>query len=1083
MKGKIRRMRSRLLLLSMLLLLVSIGVSAQRITVKGNVSDSYGEPVIGATVMEKGDKTNGVVTDLDGNFSIAVGKGRKLVVTYIGMKAKEVSAVAGTVMKIVLQDDAQMLGEVEVVAVGYGNARKKDLTGAISSVGENTLKNIPVTSAASAITGRLAGVSVMTSEGSPDAAVNIRVRGGGSITQSNEPLFIVDGFEVSGIDDIPPTDIESIDVLKDASSTAIYGAKGANGVILVTTKSGRVGKTEVTFNASVGFNRFYNPTEVLSPYEYVYLQRELDPSENAGFFDRYGRWEDVDIYMSKEGTDWQDLVFNNTGIKQNYNLNISGGSEDLIYSLSYTHDDESYIMNSSNFKRDNLNVKITKKFGKKLRLDFNGKMTHRAIDGPSVSNGSKLRDAVKYPVIGTLTDLTEEDVAGDDALVFENISNLNDPLFNIKNEYKKQTKFNNSYNVALVWDVINGLQWRAEGAYGYTYDRTDNIWLARTGIANGRGGNPVAKREYWNGNNWTLRSTMNYNLKIAKKHRIDLMAGVEAKSSEKDKMEINADYFPKDYTVDNILAMWNSGTSEPTYTTIDEPNRSMSYFGRANYILNDRYYLTFTLRADGTNVFAPGNQWGIFPAASAAWRISDESFMELTKNWMSNLKLRASFGKSGNARVGSFWRQTYSPVTNIKYLYYQNGTGQSGLQPSTRLRNENLTWESKFSTNIGLDMGFWDNRVNMTLDFYNDITKDLIMEVQLPSNSGYRTQYQNLGQTTNRGVELSLNANLVQTKDFFLDFNFNIAFNKNKVDKLATDEPMIITNGGSSDVGKDNYRIIVGQEVGAIYGYVCDGFYSFDDFTYDSGTQRWIQNTDAEGNYTSSNPNVAGLLDKSGQYYGPGHLKLKDLDGNGVVDEKDRRVIGRTMPKHTGGFSLTAGWKGFDLTAMFNWSYGNDVFNVNKIDYTSYVGAKRYQNMSTEMNLANRFTTIDPETGQNIYYGKFANPERLQEINANATKWHPLMNNSVTTDWAVEDGSFLRLGTLTLGYTLPKVWTRKFGVKNLRIYATGNNLLCLTGYSGQDPEVNTSSNRMVSGYDKSAYPKSRSYILGLNVTF
>ena len=1083
MKGKTRKTGSRLLLLSALLLFVSIGALAQNITIKGNVVDSYGEPVIGATVMEKGNKTNGVVTDLDGNFSITMNKGKKIIVTYIGMKSEEVNAVAGKVLKIVLQDDAQMLGEVEVVAVGYGNARKKDLTGAISSVGESTLKNIPVTSAASAITGRLAGVSVMTSEGSPDAAVNIRVRGGGSITQSNEPLFIVDGFEVSSISDIPPTDIESIDVLKDASSTAIYGAKGANGVILVTTKSGRVGKTEVTFNASVGLNRFYNPTEVLSPYEYVYLQRELDSSENAGFFDRYGRWEDVDIYMSKVGTDWQDLVFNNTGVKQNYNLNISGGSEDLIYSLSYTHDDESYIMKSSNFKRDNLNVKITKKFGKKLRLDFNGKMTHQVIDGPSVSSGSKLRDAVKYPVIGTLTDLTEEDLAGDDALVFENISNLNDPLFNIKNEYKKQTKFNNSYNVALVWDVIKGLQWRAEGSYGYTFDRTDNIWLARTGTANGRGGNPVAKREYWNGNNWTLRSTINYNLNIAKKHRIDLMAGIEAKSSEKDKMEINADYFPKDYTVDNILAMWNSGTSEPTYTTIDEPSRSMSYFGRANYILNDKYYLTFTLRADGTNVFAPGKKWGIFPAASAAWRVSDESFMESTKDWMSNLKLRASFGKSGNARVGSFWRQTYSPVTNIKYLYYQNGTGQSGLQPSTRLRNENLTWESKYSTNVGLDMGFWNNRVNMTFDFYNDITKDLIMEVQLPSNAGYRTQYQNLGQTTNRGVELSLNANLVQTKDFFLDFNFNIAFNKNKVNKLATDEPMIITNGGSSEVGSDNYRIIVGQEVGLIYGYVCDGFYSFDDFTYDNKTQRWIQNTDAEGNYTSSNPNAASLLDKGGQYYGPGHLKLKDLDGNGIVDEKDRKVIGHTMPKHTGGFSFSAGWKGFDLTAMFNWSYGNDILNVNKIDYTSYVGAKRYQNMSSEMSLANRFTTIDPVTGQNIYYGKFANPERLQEINAGATIWHPLMNNSVTTDWAVEDGSFLRLGTLTLGYTLPKVWTRKFGVKNLRVYATGNNLLCLTGYSGQDPEVNTSSNRMVSGYDKSAYPKSRSYIFGLNVTF
>lgn len=754
--------------------MIPIEALAQRITVEGIVTDSNGEPIIGATVIEKGNKTNGVVTDLDGKFSITVSEKKKvLVITYIGMKPQEVVSQPGKLLKVKMEDESQLLDEVVVVSVGYGNARKRDLTGAISSVGENTLKNIPVTSASSALTGRLAGVSVITSEGSPDASVSIRVRGGGSITQSNEPLFIVDGFEVSGIDDIPPTDIESIDVLKDASSTAIYGAKGANGVILVTTKSGRTGRTEVSFNASVGFSRMYNQTEVLSPYEYVYLQRELDSSDNAGFFDKFGRWEDINNYKARVGTNWQDMLFGNTGIKQNYNLNISGGSKDLIYSLSYTHDDESYIMSVSNFKRDNLNLKLTKKFGDKLRLDFNAKMTNRVVDGPSVSSGSKLRDAIKYPNIGTLTDLSDEDLAGDDEILIENISNLNDPMFNITNEYKKQTKFNNNYNVALIWNIIKGLEWRAEGTYGYSYDRTDNIWLANTGEANSKAGQPVARRQYWNGNNWALRTILNYKFDIQKKHRFGIMAGWEAKHSQRDEMEINADYYPADYTVDNILAMWNNGTSEPTYTTIEEPSRSMSYFGRLNYIFNDRYYLTFTLRSDGTNVFAPGNKWGIFPAGSLAWRISDEKFMDSVRNWFNNLKLRASYGKSGNARVGSYWRQTYSPVTNTKNLYYQNEIGQSSLQPSTRLRNENLTWESKYSTNLGLDMTFW-NRLNVTFDFYNDVTKDLIMEIQLPSVSGYRTQYQNLGQTTNRGVELSLNANLINKKDFFLDFNFNI---------------------------------------------------------------------------------------------------------------------------------------------------------------------------------------------------------------------------------------------------------------------------------------------------------------------
>lgn len=841
MKRKLRKTRSWLFFVWILCLVVPIRAFAQGFVVKGVVVDSNEEPIIGATVIEKGNKTNGVITDMDGQFSITVSNKKKvLVITYIGMKPQEVTAQPGKYLNIKMEDEAQLLDEVVVVSVGYGNARKRDLTGAISSVGENTLKNIPVTSASSALTGRLAGVSVITSEGSPDASVSIRVRGGGSITQSNEPLFIVDGFEVSGIDDIPPTDIESIDVLKDASSTAIYGAKGANGVILVTTKSGRTGRTEVSFNASVGFSRMYNETEVLSPYEYVYLQRELDSSDSAGFFDRFGRWEDIENYKGREGTNWQDMLFGNTGIKQNYNLNISGGSKDLIYSLSYTHDDESYIMSVSNFRRDNLNLKLTKKFGDKLRLDFNAKMTNRVIDGPSVSSGSKLRDAVKYPNVGTLVDLSDEDLAGDDEILIENISNLNDPMFNITNEYKKQTKFNNTYNVALVWNVIKGLEWRAEGTYGYSYDRTDNIWLANTGEANGKAGQPVARRQYWNGNNWTLRTVLNYKFDIQKKHRFDIMAGWEAKHSQRDEMEINADYYPVDYTVDNILAMWNNGTSEPTYTTIEEPSRSMSYFGRLNYIFNDRYYLTFTLRSDGTNVFASGNKWGIFPAGSLAWRISDEKFMDPVRSWFSNLKLRASYGKSGNARVGSYWRQTYSPVTNTKNLYYQNEIGQSSLQPATRLRNENLTWESKYSTNIGLDMTFW-NRVNLTLDLYNDVTKDLIMEIQLPSNSGYRTQYQNLGQTTNRGLELSLNANLINKKDFFLDFNFNIAFNKNRVDALyGSDDTEMIVNGDKVEVGSDNYRVFVGQEVGLMYGYVCDGMYTFDDFNYDPATQRWV---------------------------------------------------------------------------------------------------------------------------------------------------------------------------------------------------------------------------------------------------
>ena len=1066
-------------LLTVVLLLASIVAYAQGGAVSGQVKDPLGEPVIGATVAEAGNPKNATVTDLNGHFTLTLSpRGRQVTVTYVGMKPQTISARPGSALAVSLQDDDNALSEVEVVAVGYGVARRRDLTGSISSVGEKTLKHITTTNAASAITGRLAGVNVVTTQGSPDADVKIRVRGGGSITQNNEPLYIVDGFQVSGISDIPPTDIESVDVLKDASSTAIYGAKGANGVILVTTKSGHAGKTEVSFNATLGWNRFYRETEVLSPYEYVYFQRELDPSKNASFFDRYGRWEDVDIYKSREGTDWQKKLFDRTGFKQSYNVNINGGSKDLVYSLSYTHDDETYIMQTSDFRRDNLNLKLKKDFTDYLHLDFNAKMTTRTINGTSVSAGWKLRDCTLFAPIGTLTDLGIDDLGDTGDLSYENISNLQDPFYNVANEYKKQRLFNNTYNLGLTWDITKWLSWRVEGIYGFSFNRTDNIFLANTGTANQRSGFPVATRQYSDGNNYTLRTMLNFNHHFGK-HHVDAMVGMEAYHADSNNQRIESDYYPLDYTVDNILAMWNNGTSEPTYTTISEPSRTQSYFGRANYVYAGKYYLTFTLRADGTNVFSPGNKWGVFPAFAGAWRISDEEFMTSTKDWLDNLKLRVSHGVAGNARVGSYWRQTYGAMTSANRLYYLDEVGQSALQPTTVLRNDQLTWETKHSTNVGLDVTVFNKKLDVAIDWYNDVTKDLIMSVQLPSNSGYNTQYQNLGQTTNRGIEFTVNANLIQKKDFYLDANFNISFNKNKVDKLygADNDEMILTDGsGGFFIGNDDYRVFVGDEVGLMYGYVYDGMYGFDDFTFNDETKRWVLN---DGVVDSR-----GVLANSGGYFGPGHIKLRDLSNDGKIDpDNDRRIIGRAQPKHTGGFGINMGYRGFDLTALFNWSYGNDILNMNKIDYNSFHGSQRYKNMTTLMCLENRFTTIDPETGLNIFYGEYANPARLQELNQGKSMWNPLMNNSIITDWAVEDGSYLRLGTLTLGYSLPRSVLRYMGARNLRVYATATNLFCITGYSGQDPEVSTHSNNLVMGYDRSAYPKAKTWVVGVNLTF
>ena len=1077
MKQKNAKMKGRLFLCLVLLFLVPVGMFAQTITVKGVVTDAFDEPVIGATVTQKGAKSTGTMTDLDGNFTLSVPANSTLVISYIGAETQEVKAVAGKTMTIKLKDSSQALDEV--VVIGYGAQRRADLTGSVASVGASTLKDIPVTSAAAAITGRLAGVNVTTTQGSPDASISIRVRGGGSITQDNNPLFIVDGFEAANINDIPPGDIESIDILKDASSTAIYGAKGANGVILVTTKTGKAGKMKLSFDTSVGFSKMYNQYPVMSPYEYVYMQKELDPNENAGFFDRYGRWEDANIYKSVVGENWQDKLFGRTGVKQNYTISMMGGDEKMTYNINYIRDDEEYIMIGSGYVRDNINAKFTRQINKALKLDFQSKLTRTVINGASVSSGSKLRDAIRFPVVKMLEQLTENDL--DDGFDVGNIAQLNNPYYNIANEHKKQMQFTNSYNAGLNWEVIKGLNLRAEGIYSYIFNRTDNIFLNKTGEASGKGGMPVSKRMYQDGFRYTVRGLASYRTTFAKSHNMDVTVGVEFNSNEKNKMDISSDYYPVDFTVENVQSMWHEGNSQPTYTTVDEPSRTESFFGRINYNYKSRYYLTATTRYDGTNVFASGNKWGLFPAGSLAWRISEEPFMQPYKEWLDNLKLRVSYGLAGNARVNPYWRQTYAAVTNSKYLYYPGEKPQSSLQPERTLRNEKLTWETKHSANVGLDINLFSSRLNFTIDVYKDVTKDLILKIQLPSTSGYQEQFQNLGQTTNKGIEFTVDGTMLQGKDYSLGMNFNIAFNKNNVDFLYGDPentPLISSSNAmtGNDFGRDNYRTFVGKEIGLIYGYKVDGAYSFDDFTFNHGTNRWELNSNVV--------DCREVFSSSGNYFGPGHIKIKDLNGDDNIDaDNDRTVIGHALPKFTGGFSLNGQWKGFDLAAMFNFSYGNDVLNANKMDYTTYTGSKRHQNMSTLMNLSDRFTTIDPVTGFNIYHDKHANPELLKELNKNAKIWHPLENGMATTDWAVEDGSFLRFSNLTIGYTLPRPLIQKVGLQNLRVYGTVNNLYVWTKYSGQDPEVDTSGDVLRPGTDLSAYPKARTYLFGLNVTF
>ena len=504
---------------------------------------------------------------------------------------------------------------------------------------------------------------------------------------------------------------------------------------------------------------------------------------------------------------------------------------------------------------------------------------------------------------------------------------------------------------------------------------------------------------------------------------------------------------------------------------------TMGAYLKLNWNYDNIYFFEFSGRYDGSSRFAKGNRWGFFPGMALAWRISQEKFMKQTEDWLDNLKLRVSYGSVGNARVNSYWRQDYKMESSANRQYYLNETVQSALKLQNTLRNENLTWETKLSSNVGIDASLFNSRLNVTVDFYNDITKDLILRMDLPSNSGYEYQYQNVGRSTNRGVELTLSGTIINSKDFYLGANFNISFNKNIVNKLdGTATVLSAQSNWRPDIGSDDFRAIVGQAVGQIYGFEVEGFYSVDDFTFDENTKKWILNegvVDDRALFSNDLPN-----------FGPGFIKLKDQNNDGVIDaDNDRKVIGSVQPKHIGGFGLNAAWRGFDLAAMFNWSYGNKVYNANKIMASTHTNRK-YNNIRDFMSLENRWSIIDPETGANVMYGNDANPERFVEINSKASIWMPMMGRTLVTDWAIEDGSFLRCSNLTLGYTLPVTVTRKLGVKNLRVYATANNLFCWTAYSGQDPEVSTQrSTPLTPGVDYSAYPKAHSYVFGLNVTF
>ena len=1056
-----------------LLGLVSAWTLSAQTTITGVVTDETGEPLIGAGVVVEG-TTVGTITGIDGDYSLTVpADAVNLVFSFIGLADQTIPIAGQTVINVVLTVDSTFLDEV--VVVGYQTVKRRDLLGAVASVGSDKLTEQPVTSVSQALSGKMAGVSVVTTEGDPDADVKIRVRGGSSITQDNSPLYIVDGFPVESINDIPTSEIQSIDVLKDAFSTAIYGSRGANGVVIVTTKSAEKGqKVSVKFNAYYGLKKMANAGAVVAmdPENFVKFQYELaairDNIDN-NYHPYFGPFVDLDLYKGLQGNNWVDAVFGKIGSSMSADFSISGSGENYNWNLGYAHTGDDAIMVGSTYTRDNLNFKGNFKTSDKTSIDANirysrvntrGSGANGINDRATTSGNGRLKHAVAYapiPVAATSSDSDLEQDYGDNA----------PPLQSVADNDSKRIRTTWNANAAFNWTIIDNLRLKIEGGLEDYRQGDDRFYgLTTYYVANQSTVKNTPSTEHKEAFRTRYRNTNTLNYDFAdllnnNDHQLTALLGEEMTITKSNTITDLVDGFPTFYDAEMAWHFMSSGVPASSNNYYSPDDKLLSFFGRVNYDYKHRYSLGATLRADGSSKFARGHRWGFFPSAAASWTISNEPWMDNAHSWLDQLKLRYSFGTAGNNNIPSGQLMKQYAASTTAWLSMTNNIFTAGKI----LNNPDLTWETTYTHNIGLDFSLFQSRLSGSVEAYQNDTKDLLINFPIPG-SGYDSQYQNVGSTRNRGVELTLNAPIVSKKDFSLSIGGNIAYNINRVTDLGGLESIMAQSYWASTEIGDDYIVQVGEPLGNMYGYVNDGMYTADDFTWDG----------AKWNLKEGVADASSVI--GGTYMRPGAIKLKDLNGDGKVTSADRKVIGNASPDFTGGFNFSGYAYGFDFSANFNFMIGNEVYNANKIEFTS---SRKYynRNLLNMMDVDKRWTNIDWSTGELV-----TDPETLKSVNAGKTMWNPAVGSAVFSDWAVEDASFLRMQSATVGYTLPEDLTKKIHIRKLRLYVTGTNLFCLTKYSGYDPEVDTRrSTPLTPGVDYSAYPKSIGFVAGVNLTF
>ena len=1065
-------------LVSVLLLLTVGGIEAFAQVIKGKVTDSKGQALTGVFVYFKG-TSEGVSTDASGMYSISKkGSSNVLVFSCLGMKDQEQLANRATI-NVTMEEDINYLDEA--VSIGYQEVKRKDLLGAVASVDNKVVTSLPTTNFAESLTGRMAGVNVTTAEGEPDATVSIKVRGTASITQDASPLYIVDGFPVSSIADISPQDIKSVDVLKDAFSTAIYGSQGAYGVVLITTKDAARGKVSLNYDGYYGIKRFANKgkVKVMSPYDYARYNYEYamayyrgDRSKGEYLYGQYfGSFEDIDLYKSFEGNDWLGEMFDNVGTTQSHNIQLSGSSDYARWNASYSHLDENAIMRGSTYERNNLNFRGWFNPVRKLRFSAGVRYSNTEVHGSGANSindkgttwgNGRLMNALRYSPIPL--HYHEEDVADANQYFGQN------PREDLRDNDHQTKRENWNVNGSATWTIIPNLNLKVEGGMDVAESVTDRFY----GLSSFYTRLTAAIQNLPNSNyndrkdrNIRNVNTLSYNFKNLfknKKHNLDLMLGEEYKLGKSSSETVVAVGFPRDYTAE-MTRLYRSTAQKISSTdnTFSEYGVMLSFFSRANYVYGGRYSVSAAFRSDASSKFSPDNRWGYFPSAAVSWDISKESFMRNLRS-IDQLKVRYSFGTAGNNRI---------PSGNVRTTYYSELNQRvheqpNMIAPSQTMPNADLKWETTYSHNIGFDFAVLNSRISGTFELYNNTTKDLLINYPTPG-TGYNSQYRNIGSVRNRGIEFSTRLILIEKRRFGMNVNANIALNENKVLSLGGVDKIESNSGVAFGLYPD-FIVTEGKPLGQMYGLVSDGVYGAEHFVPRQQGSQWFWDVD---------PNNPPSIDSDNKFFGPGFPKYVDQNGDGKITTADCVYLGSTLPVGTGGFSINMSFYGFDFAANFNYSFGNKVYNANQMLLTQR-GQYDYRNLSADSAPGNgrAWTCIDWSTGDYI-----TDPVLLAEVNKDAKIFPAYHVQNTFSDRYVEDGSFLRIGSVTLGYTLPITLTQRIRVKKIRVYISGSNLYCFTKYSGYDPEVNSRrSTPLTPGVDSSAYPKSRGFIAGVNIS-